>query len=115
MYNTNTRTYDERKKTFTNRNPIVCIPKITRVQQRTAFSVVLFIIKMTSHIDLLCSSTEGNSCRGRIEIKYLLLWLLQNNLLGVEMFEIQKPWLINNISQPWRLFYNKQDVVCYIS
>ena len=33
-------------------------------------------------------------CRGRIEIKYLFSWLLQNNLLSVEMlFEIQKPRL----------------------
>ena len=36
--------------------------------------------------------------RGRIEIKYLLSWLLQNNLLGVEiLFEIET-----------RLFYFKQ-------
>ena len=33
-------------------------------------------------------------CRGRIEIKYLLTWLLQNNLFGVEMFfEFQTPFL----------------------
>ena len=45
---------------------------------------------MTSQIDLLRSSIEENCCRGRIEIKYLFSWLLQNNLIGVEMlFEIQ--------------------------
>ena len=57
---------------------------------------------MMSQIDLICSSTEEKDqfffcCRGKIEIKYMYLftWLLQNNLLGVEMlFEIQKPWLL---------------------
>ena len=53
-----------------------------------------------SQIDLICSSTEEKDqfffcCRGKIEIKYLFTWLLQNNLLGVEMFfEIQKRWLL---------------------
>ena len=31
-------------------------------------------------------------CRGRIEIKYSFLWLLQNYLHGVDMFEIKKPY-----------------------
>ena len=67
-----------------------------------------FCLSMTSQIDLLRSSIEENDqlyfcCRGRIEIKYLFSWLLQNNLLGVEMlFEIQKPRLTP------RLFYLKQ-------
>ena len=72
-----------------------------RVQQGTAFSAVLF------WIDLLRSSIEENDqlyfVYGRIEIKYLFSWLLQNNLLGVKMlFEIQKSRLfyLNNTSPP---------------
>ena len=59
-------------------------------------------LSMTSKIDLLRFSIEETRsalfcCHGRIEIKYLFSWLLQNNFLGVEMlFEIQKPRLT-----PW--------------
>ena len=77
------------------------------MQQRTALSTVLIqidlrrssIIEENDRSELFC-------CRGRIEIKYLLSCLLQNNLLGVEMlFEIQKPRLSisNNISPPRRV------------
>ena len=63
---------------------------------------------MASQIDLIRSSVEERilalfRCRGRIEIKYLFSWLLQNNLLGVNMlFVIQKPRLTP------LLFYFKQ-------
>ena len=91
IYNTNTAPMIKRIKytSFQKRKPIVYIPKITRVQQGTAFSADWFKYDITD-----CLSRKTNSsicCRGRIEIKYLLLCLLQNNLLGVEvLFEIQK-------------------------
>ena len=54
-------------------------------------------------IDLLRTSIEEFCCCCKIEIKYLFSWLLQNNLLGVEMLhELQKPRLTP------RLFYFKQ-------
>ena len=66
-----------------------------RVQQGTAFSAVLF----QNEENNIGKQSALFCCHGRIELKYLFSWLLQNNLLGVKMlFEIQKP----------RLFYFKQ-------
>ena len=91
---------------FPQRKPIVCIPKITRMQQGTAFSAVLFKCDVTDWPTSFFYRGKRSTlffCRGRIEIKHLFSWLLQNNLLGVEMlFEIQKPRLTP------RLFYFKQ-------
>ena len=86
---------------FSKSKPIVCILKI-KVQQGTAFSAVLFKNDVTGLPTSFFYRGKLSTlfcCRGRIEKKDLCSWLLQNNLLGVEMlFEIQKP----------RLFYFKQ-------
>ena len=91
---------------FSQRKPIVCIPKIRRVQRGTALSAVLFKYDVTDWPTSFFYRGKRSTlfcCRGRIEIEYLFRWLLQNNLLGVEMlFEIQKPRLTP------RLFYLKQ-------
>ena len=79
---------------FQKQNQSSCILKVTTVQHEITFSAVLYKNNVTDrptsffyigkHSALFC-------CPGRIEIKYLFLWLLQNNLLGVEMlFEILK-------------------------
>ena len=59
-----------------------------------------FCLSMTSQIDLLRSSIEENDqlyfcCRGRIEIKYLFSWLLQNNLPSVDMLFLNSKALAN--------------------
>ena len=75
-------------------------------QQGTAFSAVLYKNYVTDWpTSFFCGGKRSAlfCCRGRIEIKYLFSWLLQNNILGVEvLFEIQKPRLTP------QLFYLKQ-------
>ena len=81
------------------------LPKLKRVQQGKVLSTVLYKTDVTDRsIATLFFYGVKRCCRGRIEIKYMFSWLLQNNLFGVEMlFEIQKP------QQMPRNFYFKQD------
>ena len=84
------------------------------MQRGTTFTAVLFKNDVTDWPTSFFYREKWSTlfcCRGRIEIKslYLFSWLLQNNLLGVEMlFEIQKPRLTPRlyyfISPPRRLF-----------
>ena len=79
------------------------------MQQGTAFSAVLFDNHVTDWPNSFFYKGKRSAlfcCSGRLEIKYLFSWLLQNNLLGVEMlFEIQKPRLTP------RFFYFKQHFI----
>ena len=114
IYRTNSFTLDLKNKTYfyAKREPIVCILQIIRLLS------LQFCLRMTLQIyggkrsALFC-------CHGRIEIKYLFLWLLQNNLLDVEMlFEIQKPQLFcfkQHSYTPQSLFHNRHENACYIS
>lgn len=60
---------------------------------------IIFYVK----IDLLSFFYRGKRsalfcCSGRIETKYLFTWLLQNNLLSIEMlFKKQKPLLTSQL------------------
>ena len=88
----------------------------------TAFSAVLFKNDVTDQPTSLFYGGKRSAlfcCHGRIEIKYLFLWLLQNNLLGVEMlFEIQKPQLFcfkQHSYTPQSLFHNRHENTCFIS
>ena len=110
-YSTNTRArLIKRIKHFNlKRKTNGCISKITRMQQGTAFSTVLY------KIDLLRSNNQL-SCRGKIEIKCLFSWLLQCNLLGVEKKASANAFgfsISNNISPPQRIIaiYTKTRVL----
>ena len=101
--------------------PSSTFQKNTMVQQGTDFIEVLIKNDVTDGLTTFFYRGKLSALfcfRGRIEIKHLFSWLMQNNLLGVEIFfEIQKPMLTPpyNISPPRRLFCNKHDNACFIT
>ena len=73
---------------------IVCILKITRVQLGTIFTAALCNNEVTGRPTSYFYRGKGSTlfrCLRGIEINLISMWLLLNNLIGIEMLlEIQK-------------------------